>query len=96
MFDLGIQELIVIFIVALIVLGPKKLPDLGRSLGKGLGELKKAMQGVKEQMDTELKELKAPMFDTKTDTQTAKTEKEKTPHASDTDKADDDVKGKGV
>ncbi|GAB4412078.1 MAG: hypothetical protein OHK0032_08100 [Thermodesulfovibrionales bacterium] len=53
MFDLGIQELIVIFIVALIVFGPKRLPELGRTLGKGLSELKKAVQGVKEQMDTE-------------------------------------------
>lgn len=58
MFDLGIQELIVIFIVALLVFGPKKLPELGRSLGKGIAELKKAMQGVKEQMDTELHEVK--------------------------------------
>lgn len=60
MFDLGIQELIVIFIVALIVFGPKRLPELGRSLGKGLAEIKKAMQGVKEQMDTELHEIKQP------------------------------------
>lgn len=55
MFDLGIQELIVIFIVALIVFGPKRLPDLGRALGKGISELKKALEGVKEQMDTEFK-----------------------------------------
>lgn len=61
MFDLGIQELIVIFIVALIVFGPKRLPDLGRALGKGLSELKKALEGVKEQMDAEFKtEQKLP------------------------------------
>lgn len=61
MFDLGIQELIVIFIVALIVFGPKRLPDLGRALGKGILELKKALEGVKEQMDTEFKtEQKLP------------------------------------
>lgn len=51
MFDLGIQELIVVFIVALIVFGPKRLPELGRSLGKGLLELRKAVQGIKEQID---------------------------------------------
>lgn len=61
MFDLGIQELIVIFIVALIVFGPKRLPDLGRALGKGISELKKALEGVKEQMDAEFKtEQKLP------------------------------------
>jgi TatA/E family protein of Tat protein translocase len=61
MFDLGIQELIVIFIVALLVFGPKKLPELGRTLGKGIAELKRAMQGVKEQMDAELHDIKQPV-----------------------------------
>lgn len=48
MFDLGTQELIVIFIVAFLVFGPKKLPELGRTLGKGIRDLKAAMRGVKE------------------------------------------------
>ncbi len=51
MFDLGTQELIVIFIVAFLVFGPKKLPELGRTLGKGIRELKSAMRGVKESME---------------------------------------------
>lgn len=58
MMGLGTQELIVIFIVALLVFGPKKLPELGRTLGKGLIELKRAMHGVKEQIDTEVQEIK--------------------------------------
>lgn len=61
MFDLGIQELIVIFIVALLVFGPKRLPELGRTLGKGIAELKRAMHGVKEQMDAELHDIKQPI-----------------------------------
>jgi TatA/E family protein of Tat protein translocase len=53
MFDLGMQELIVIFIVALLVFGPKKLPELGKTLGKAMHELRRAFQGVKNQMDSE-------------------------------------------
>ena len=40
--NLGVQELLVIFVIALIVFGPKKLPELGKSLGKGMAEFKKA------------------------------------------------------
>ena len=60
MFDLGIQELIVIFVVALIVFGPKRLPELGKTLGKGLLELKKAMEGIKEQINEEAESTHAP------------------------------------
>jgi TatA/E family protein of Tat protein translocase len=48
MFDLGTQELIVIFIVAFLVFGPKRLPELGRTIGKGIRDLKTAMRGVKD------------------------------------------------
>jgi len=58
MFDIGMQELILIFIVALLVFGPKRLPELGRTIGKGMAELKKAMYGVKEQMDAEINPIK--------------------------------------
>jgi TatA/E family protein of Tat protein translocase len=59
-FDLGIQELIVIFVVALIVFGPKRLPELGKTLGKGLFELKKAMEGIKEQINEEAESTHTP------------------------------------
>lgn len=61
MFDLGIQELIVILIVALLVFGPKKLPELGRTIGKGIGELRRATHSVKMHIDTELHEIKDPI-----------------------------------
>jgi sec-independent protein translocase protein TatB len=48
MFDLGMQELILIFIIALLVFGPKRLPELGRTLGRGIRELKTAIRGVQE------------------------------------------------
>jgi sec-independent protein translocase protein TatA len=40
--SIGMPELILIFVVALLVFGPKKLPEIGKSLGKGLAEFKKA------------------------------------------------------
>jgi sec-independent protein translocase protein TatA len=41
MFGLGMQELLVIVVIALIVVGPKKLPDIAKSLGRGLAEFKR-------------------------------------------------------
>jgi sec-independent protein translocase protein TatA len=46
MFGIGIQELIIIAIIALIVVGPKKLPDLAKTLGKGFSEFRKAADGI--------------------------------------------------
>jgi len=53
MFDLGMQELILIFIVALLVFGPKSLPELGRTLGKGIREIKTALRGVQDSIGEE-------------------------------------------
>lgn len=47
MFGLSGQELLLIVVLALVVLGPKKLPEVAKTLGKGYQELKKAMDGVK-------------------------------------------------
>jgi len=49
--NIGIPELIVILIVALLVIGPKRMPDVARALGKGLAEFKRAMEDVKEEMN---------------------------------------------
>ena len=48
MFGLGLSEIILIAIVAIIVIGPKRLPEVAKALGKGYAEFKKAMDGFKE------------------------------------------------
>lgn len=68
MFDLGIQELIVIFIVALIVFGPKRLPELGRTLGKFVLEARKALQDVKTQINSNDEAINKPALDRPEDT----------------------------
>ena len=45
---LGFQELIVIFVIALLVFGPKKLPELGKSLGKGIREFKRSLTDTQD------------------------------------------------
>lgn len=50
MFGIGIQELIIIAVIALIIVGPKKLPDLAKTLGKGLRDFQKAADGVTDDL----------------------------------------------
>ncbi len=53
--SLGMQEIIVIFVLALIIFGPRKLPELGKSLGKGLAEFKKASNELKQTWEEEVR-----------------------------------------
>jgi TatA/E family protein of Tat protein translocase len=48
MFGIGIQELAIIFIVALLIFGPKRLPEFARSLGKGLAEFRRASSDLRQ------------------------------------------------
>ena len=52
---LGFQELVLIFLVALIVFGPRKLPDIGRSLGRALGEFRRATNELKTTLEDEVR-----------------------------------------
>jgi TatA/E family protein of Tat protein translocase len=53
--SLGMQEIIIIFILALIIFGPRKLPELGKTIGKGLAEFKKASNELKQTWEEEVK-----------------------------------------
>ncbi len=50
MFNIGMQELLLIAAVALLVVGPKRLPDVAKSLGKGLAEFRKTAEGVTDSL----------------------------------------------
>jgi sec-independent protein translocase protein TatA len=53
---IGIQEMILILIIALVIFGPKRLPELGRSIGKTLAEFKRASNEIKQNIEKELEE----------------------------------------
>jgi sec-independent protein translocase protein TatA len=58
-------EMALIFMVALLVFGPRKLPEIGRTLGKGLREFKKASDDLKSQWDEHMREAESPVQDLK-------------------------------
>ena len=53
--SIGMPELIIIFVIALIIFGPRKLPELGKSLGRSLNEFKKASNDLQNTLEQEIK-----------------------------------------
>ena len=53
--SIGMPELVIILVIALIIFGPRKLPELGRSLGKSIGEFKKASNELRHTLDEEIR-----------------------------------------
>ena len=53
--SIGTAELVIILIIALIIFGPRKLPELGKSLGRSLNEFKKASQDLQNTLEQEIK-----------------------------------------
>jgi sec-independent protein translocase protein TatA len=71
--SIGMPELIIIFVIALIIFGPRKLPELGRSLGKSIAEFKKASNELKSTLEEEirLEEQRTTLEEKKAQTVTA-------------------------
>lgn len=53
--SIGMPELVIILVIALIIFGPRKLPELGRSLGKSLGEFRRASHELRSTLEEEIR-----------------------------------------
>lgn len=58
-FGIGLPEMLIVLVIALVVFGPKRLPDLGRSLGSGMREFKDSITGNSKDDDDELSKIAA-------------------------------------
>lgn len=58
--SIGMPELIVVFFIALIVFGPRKLPELGRALGQTMNEFKKGMNNIRDTIEEEARKEEPP------------------------------------
>ena len=64
--NIGVTEIVLVLLAALLIFGPKRLPELGRSLGRGMREFKEAISGNSKDDDDEVTHLKASERDLET------------------------------
>ena len=64
--QIGFPEIMIIFLIALLVFGPKKLPELGKSLGKGLKEFRRATDDLKSTWQEQMKDVEKSVEEVKT------------------------------
>jgi Tat protein translocase TatB subunit len=84
MFGIGVTELIVILVVAIIFIGPKKLPEIAKAAGKAFAEFKKATEDIKNSVKEDIEKTTAPFTDLSKDIQAPKNQNPKTPPKKDT------------
>ncbi len=102
MFGLGMPEILLILAIALIVIGPQKLPEVAKMLGKAMGEFKRSAQDLKDSIDIETtvkeanpKPVKKELKDVVKDIGTEDPKPQQAPDKSESlDKTDDDLKAK--
>ncbi len=58
--NIGMPEMLFILVLALLIFGPKKLPEVGRTIGRGLGEFRKASNDLKRTIEREIDEVDSP------------------------------------
>ena len=90
--SIGMPELIIIMVIALIIFGPRKLPELGKSLGRSLNEFKKASTDLQNTLEQEIKieEQKEQVKKNQDEEKTASSAFDTDHSKFDTDKKDDD------
>jgi sec-independent protein translocase protein TatA len=81
--SIGMQELIVIFVIALIVFGPRRLPEIGRTLGKSIAEFKRASEDLRNRFEEEVRVDEQRAAQQPTPAPVKDSEQSVTPHAAD-------------
>ncbi|MEK7841189.1 MAG: Sec-independent protein translocase protein TatB [Deltaproteobacteria bacterium] len=84
MFGIGVTELIVILVIALIVIGPEKVPEIAKALGKAFAEFKKATEDIKNSVKEDIEKTTAPLTELSKEVQAPINQKPQPPPKKDT------------
>ncbi len=77
--NIGFPELILILIIALLIFGPKRLPEIGKSIGKAISELRRASNELKETIEDEIRAEEIKKFEESLESEIGRNEEEETP-----------------